>query len=508
MTAKADAAMQLTRRQFLHLAGVGACAGPLAAASAPASKPRRTNLLVIMTDNQGPWSLGCYGNRDIRTPNIDRLSAQGMRFTRAFASNAVCSPTRATFLTGLIPSQHGVHCYLAAGRAQMGPGAYDTIREFPTLPKILAGEGYVCGLVGKWHLGDNLHPQEGFTYWITKPHGHTSTFYGAQVIEKGKVRKEPGYLTDLWTRHAVTFLERSKRGPFFLFLAYNGPYGLGGLLDRPARNRHAAYYADRELACFPRAKSVHPWQRSHPNRRFVNNVAAMRRYAAEVSGVDDGVGEVLAALKRLGLEESTLVVLTADQGLGAGHNGIWGMGDHTRPLHAFDATMHVPLIFRHPGGVAPGTTCERMVANYDVLPTLLGYLGIRRKPPGKPASPGRDFSAILRGRRVAWEDVVFYEFETTRAVRTGRWKYVRRHPAGPNELYDLADDPGESRNLVGDPARAAVRQRLRKRLETFFDTYADPKYDLWKGGTSKARRLSRPRRREAKPARDPSGKPS
>ena len=135
--------MALTRRRFLRVTSIGSFAGPLAGLPGAERKTRRANLLVIMTDNQGPWTLGCYGNTEIRTPNIDRLGAEGVRFTRAFASNAVCSPTRATFLTGLIPSQHGVHCYLVAGRAQMGPKAYCTIAEFPTLPKILAAEGYV-----------------------------------------------------------------------------------------------------------------------------------------------------------------------------------------------------------------------------------------------------------------------------------------------------------------------------------------------------------------------------
>ena len=108
-----------------------------------------------------------------------------------YSSNAVCSPTRATLLTGLIPSQHGVHSYLTAGGAQIGPHAYSTIAEFRTLPKILAEAGYTCGLSGKWHLGDNLKPQEGFTSWVTMPHGHTQTFYNADVVEDGKVRKEP-----------------------------------------------------------------------------------------------------------------------------------------------------------------------------------------------------------------------------------------------------------------------------------------------------------------------------
>ena len=121
---------------------------------------RPPNLVFILTDNQGAWTLGCYGNPDIRTPNIDRLAREGTLFEHCFSSNAVCSPTRATLLTGLIPSQHGVHSYLTVGGAQIGPDAYCTIREFQTLPKILSESGYTCGLCGKWHLGDNLKPQE------------------------------------------------------------------------------------------------------------------------------------------------------------------------------------------------------------------------------------------------------------------------------------------------------------------------------------------------------------
>ena len=449
---------------------------------------RRPNLVFIMTDNQGAWTLGCYGNKDIRTPSIDRLAREGMRFTRAFSVNAVCSPCRATALTGLIPSQHGVHCWLRGGRAQMGPKAYCTIKEFRTLPKILAEAGYTCGLVGKWHLGANLHPQEGFTYWITKPHGHTTGFYNVPIIHQGKVYREPRYTTDLWTEHAVRFIEQNKDKPFFLFLPYNGPYGLGQSLLKPARNRHAATYADKELPSFPRGP-VHPWQ--HNNRQYMNNVQAMRRYAAEVSGVDDGVGQVMGALKRLGLDGNTLVVFTADQGWGGGQHGIWGMGDHTRPLHAFDPTMHIPLILRRPNSITAGAVSERMVSNYDLLPTLLSHLGLGGKMSAKPASPGRDFAPVLRGKTIPWDDVVFYEFEDTRAIRTGDWKYIHRHPKGPHELYDLKTDPGEEKNLVADEAHAETRRKLKARLDAFFARYADPQFDLWRGGRSKAGRLVR-----------------
>jgi arylsulfatase A-like enzyme len=460
----------------------------LAPACPAAGRP--PNVVFILTDNHGAWTLGCYGNKDIRTPHLDRFAREGTLFTRSYSSNAVCSPTRATYLTGVMPSQHGVHTYLGAGGAQTGPKAYCTIAEFRSLPEILSAAGYVCGLSGKWHLGGNLTPQEGFTEWVTMPHGHTSTFYGAEVIEAGKVREEPGYLTDFWTDHAVRFIETNKGRPFFLFLAYNGPYGLGESLLQPTRNRHAGYYADKDLPSFPREKP-HPWL--HANKRFLNNVRAMRRHAAEVSGIDDGVGRVLGAVKKLGLDENTVVVFTGDQGLAGGHGGFWGMGDHTRPLTAYDWTMHVPLIWRHPGSIPAGRRTDLLVSNYDFLPSVLDYLGLKDKRPDRPPPPGRSYAATLRGKAVEWENVVFYEFENVRAVRTDGWKLIVRFPDGPDELYDLKADPGERTNLVARGGHAATRKELRERLDGYFARYADPKYDLWRGGTSKASRLTKPK---------------
>ncbi|HEX6962449.1 MAG TPA: sulfatase-like hydrolase/transferase [Lacipirellula sp.] len=450
-----------------------------------ASDAQRPNVVLILADNQGPWTLGCYGNPEIRTPNIDRLAREGVLFEHCYSSNAVCSPTRATLLTGLIPSQHGVHSYLPAGAAQVGPRAYSTIREFRSLPEILADAGYVCGLSGKWHLGANLRPQEGFTYWVTMPTGHTTAFYGAEVIESGEVRKEAGYLTDFWADRGVEFIEQNKDRPFFLYLAFNGPYGLGESLTHAARNRHGEYYADKPMESFPR-EEMHPWL--HGNKRFLNNVEAMRRYAAEVSGVDDGVGEVLKTLEKHGLDENTLVIYTADQGLAGGHSGFWGMGDHTRPRTGYDWTMHTPLVFRHPTRVEKGQRSPLLVSNYDFLPTVLEYLGLDDKTPESPRLPGHSYAAALEGKPLVRDDYIFFEYDDVRAVRTPRWKYITRHPAGPNELYDLQADPDECENLIDSPAHRETQSDLERRLREFFDEYAELKYDRTRGGASKADR--------------------
>ncbi len=457
----------------------------LCSATLALAAPAKPNLVFILTDNQGAWTLGCYGNPDIRTPHIDKLAAEGIRFTRALSCNPVCSPTRATFLTGLIPSQHGVHSFLDPA-FMMGPRAYNTLAEFTSLGEVLRDAGYTCGLSGKWHLGANLTPSEGFSFWVTKPDGSTREFYDQDVIEDGKLRKEAGYTTDLWTRKGIEFIEQNQARPFCLFLAYNGPYSLGQLMLNPARNRHAEFYKGKPFTSFPR-DAMHPWQ--HVNKQFHNQQAAMERVAAETSGVDDGVGEIMATLKRLGLDDNTLVAYAADQGWMGGQNGMWGMGDHFRPIGAHDLMMQIPLLFRHPGKIPAGRTTDFLVSNYDFLPSVLSHLDLGDKMPQQPKSPGRDFSAVLRGKTIPWDNTIFYEMESCRAIRTDDWKYIARLPAGPNELYDMKADPRERFNVFGQPGTEAKRDELAKRLDAFFRQYADPQYDLWNGGRSKASRL-------------------
>ncbi len=447
-----------------------------------------TNVVFIMTDNQGAWTLGCYGNGDIHTPNVDRLADDGIRFSNAYAVNSVCSPSRATFLTGLIPSQHGVHCWLGTEKpdAQIGPEAYCTIREFANIPRILADAGYTCGLSGKWHLGDSIRPQEGFSYWFTKPKGHTSTFYNAEAIWEGRIYKEPRYSTDAITWHALDFLHENHEKPFFLYVAYNGPYGLGEHMTKTHQNRHTAYYADKYLPSFPR-EPVHSWLKA--NREIINNPVSIRGYAAAVSGVDDGVGEILEALAKYEIDRDTLVIFTADQGLCGGHHGMWGMGDHSVPLHTFEEAIHIPLIFRHTGVIPAGKVFEGRTCNYDFFPSVLDYLGMAEKLPDVTELPGKSYAQVLLGDDIAWGDVIFYEFENTRMIRNDRWKYTWRYPEGPDELYDMQEDTGERDNLAYNPKCAPVIEDLRNQLGEFFNRYADPKYDLWRGGTSKAGRM-------------------
>jgi arylsulfatase A-like enzyme len=445
---------------------------------AATSDSPRVNVVLIVTDNHGAWTLGCYGNPDIKTPNLDQMAAEGVRFAQAFSSNPVCSPTRATLLSGLMPSQHGVHNYLNA--------QYNTLDEFDTLPEILSRAGYACGIVGKWHLGPFDQPgQEDFTHWVVKQGGHTPSFYKTMVMDDtGRKHRIESHTTPFWTRHAVNFIEKNKHRPFFLYLAYNGPYGLHTCIRGEPKNRHAGTYANNEMMSYPR-EPMHPWLRT--NREHISNVSSMRNYASQVSLVDDGVGEVLATLKRIGVERNTLVIFTADQGMAGGHGGFWGMGDHTTPRTMYDWTLHIPLIVRQPGKVVAGKSVDHLVANYDILPSLLHQIGLAEEIPSQPHGPGRDFSPLLRGEQIEWGDVMFGEYDASiRMIRTDRWKYIARADKGPRQLFDLAADPDEQINLHDNPEYAEIRTTFEQRLTYFFDTYSDPLWNRWSpGGTSK-----------------------
>lgn len=460
----------------------------------------RPNVLLIVTDNQAPGLLGAYGNRDIRTPNIDRLADDGLLFEQAFATSGVCSPTRATLLTGLLPSQTGVHNGLPAG---YDVEDWSAIEEFRNLPQTLADAGYRTGMVGKYHLGDHARAQLGFEFWVTFRGGHTESFVDVEVTDNGKklnVADLGVHITDYWTQRSIDFLNtQTAAQPFFLMLSYNGPYILPPTVNEPSVNRHADYYADHPPA-MPQF-SVHPYLRewakavrmpakvtggSFPWAAIdaLNNQQAMNTIASEMTMVDDGVGAVLEALNRIGLADDTLVIFMSDQGSAYGQMGLWGNSSWGAPAPAYRANMQIPLIVRHPGNVPAGTTSELLIDEFDLFPTLLDYLGLGDREIAD--TPGQSFAPALLGDDLDWDDTVYFEYIDTRVVQTREWKYTKRFLAVPDELYNLAHDPGETNNLANDPEYRPVRDALDAQLTDFFARYADPRYDIWRGGTAKA----------------------
>ncbi|MFN3326723.1 MAG: sulfatase [Bryobacteraceae bacterium] len=369
--------MSLTRRSLL-------AAAPAVFTKARAAANRRPNVVFFMTDDHGAWATGAYGCKEIHTPNIDRLAAEGARFTRAFACTPVCSPSRMTYMTGRLPSHHGVQDWLRPVDS-FGERSRRWLDGHPTFSEILARNGYTLGMCGKWHMGQDETPQAGFTYWATIP-GGGGPYRDPVIVHNGVASKREGFKTDLITDCALDFLDRQKgaENPFCLMLPFYAPHTPYDYQPEP----YSRPYAGASFSCFPDAP-MHPWQNSGLKRHHGNR-ESYRSYSALITGLDHNVGRVIGKLEALGFTGDTVVVFTADQGWNAGHHGVWGKGNGTHPFNLYEESIQVPLLWRHPGRIRAGITPAPMVSSYDFFPTLLDYLGI----PSPPDPSG----SLLEGR--------------------------------------------------------------------------------------------------------------
>ncbi|MFK8020889.1 MAG: sulfatase [Pseudomonadales bacterium] len=468
--------------------------------SAQEQKEAKLNVLFILTDNQPASILGAYGNPDVRTPHIDQLAREGMRFDNVFAANGMCSPTRATLMTGLMPSQHGVHNWLDDAQMKDWPREWSAIREFRTLPLTLRNRGYQTALIGKWHLGQPWKASIGYQHWVTFTDGHTTDFWNNTVVDNSESYEvSDKHIVDFFTDKAVEYLESvDDSKPFYLQLNYDGPYLNPPTNLGPARNRHYDSYRQSSFDSFPRVAinnnvveqlfdpaTPNFLVRKHREALAMHNdQATMANVASQNTVVDDGVGRVMAVLKKRGLDKNTLVIFSSDQGNFYGQHGLWQHTVVTTPSNLYEAAMNVPFIVRQPGRVAPNTTSKRLVGQYDIPVTVLDYLGIHDVY--FEESPGTSFSAALQGKRAPETHAVFYEQEESRGIRTDHYAYWKRLEAtGKSELYDMRSDKGQQHNLINEASLQKVVADLDARLMSFFKRYSNPKYDLWNGGTAK-----------------------
>ena len=446
----------------------------------------RPNIIFILSDDQGAWAMGCAGNSELDTPNLDRLASTGVRFDNFFCASPVCSPARASILTGRIPSQHGVQDFLRKGNTPHLPQdgvEIEYMRGERSYVQTLVESGYAGGLSGKWHLGRSALPQLGFDYWNVHA-GGGGDYYRAPMFADGEFRRPEGYVTDVITDNALGFLERGlgEDAPFSLNVHYTAPHAPWEREHHP-KERFDAHYANSAFDSVPN-EPIHRRQLAkEPGAATLGDTPENRRlalsgYFSAIEEMDGNIGRILDWLERNGLRENTLVIFTSDNGMNMGHHGIWGKGNGTYPPNMFDTSVKIPAIISRPGSVPQDLTSDKMLSQYDFAPTILGYLGAASEPSAD--MPGRDFSPILRGEPMGDDSPVFVmdEYGPTRMMRTRSWKYVHRYAEGqPGELYDLINDPGERRNLADDPSQASRVRTMRAEMEAWFARYADPRVD-------------------------------
>lgn len=408
-----------------------------------AQSATRPNIIFILADDMGFYDLGCYGNPFNKTPNIDLLAKNGIRFTQAYAASPVCSPSRAAILSGLHPARLQLTNFLVGLRmddqSPVLPAPYKHYLAPGTklLPQYLKQQGYVTGMVGKWHLGagDSLSPhRRGFDYdRVIAKNG--LDYYNYSITAKDKTLfedKGKNYLTDKLTDYALDFIEQNKENPFFLYLPYSAPH----------------------VFIVPRADKLRPYflQYNQFNGKY------NPYYAAMLESLDEGVGLIMEKLKTLGLDKNTMVVFTSDNG-GVGLDELGPVPTSMAPLrawkgHIYEGGIRVPAIVNWPGVIKPRVEERFYFSNTSYLPTFLELLGLKSEG---ESGDGKSIAHQLLGDQSALgqRDTLFWHYphfsnqlgRPAGAVRVGDYKLVESYETGETELYNLTADLGERKDL-------------------------------------------------------------
>ena len=420
-------------------------------------KPR--NVIFILTDDHRNDFMGFTGKVPwLKTPNLDRMASEGAHMKNAFVTTSLCSPSRASILTG----QYS-HVHTIVDNVAPNPG------DLTFFPQYLQKAGYQTSFFGKWHMGDhNDSPRPGFDHW--ESFAGQGDYYAPNLNINGENTQydEETYVTDLLTDHAVDWLDhRDQDKPFFMYLSHKAVHAM----FFPAK-RHEVMYAGKKIdkpdsytqTIGSEYKKLNwpDWvkrQRDswHGVDYMYHGTAdgtfddLVQRYCETLMGVDDSVGTVLDWLKANGLEESTMVIYMGDNGFSWGEHGL------IDKRHFYEESVKVPMLVRCPELFEGGKTVEKMVQNVDIAPTILDCAGLE-----KPAyMPGKSFVQLLKGDETKWRDKIFYEYyfeydfpmtPTVFGVRTDKYKYIRYNGIwDTNELYDIENDPNEIVNLIDDP---------------------------------------------------------
>lgn len=431
---------KLTRRQFVSGA-VGAAAVAGVMSNFPVSAAERPNILFILADDLGWGDLSCYGRPDYRTPNLDRLAQQGLRFTNAYSAAPVCTPTRVGFLTGRYPARLPVGLEEPiTERKELGERikTVGLSPAHPTVSSLIKNAGYDTALVGKWHLGylPEFGPLRcGFDEFFGIMSGAGDFFshkdmMGDPDLFEGQVPVErAGYITDLLTSRAVDYIRRPHKKPFYLSLHYTAPHWpWEGPKDEAVSQK---------LGLGPEA---------------FRSGGSLKIYAEMMKSLDDGVGKVLDALKTTGLDRNTMVIFTSDNG---GERFSYNWPFTGQKLSVREGGIRVPGIVRWPGVAAPRSSSDQPIITMDWTATMIAAAGA--KPDPKYPLDGEDMRPVFSGKRGLYDRTFFWRTRSQGAVRSGKWKYIRE---GKNEfLFDLSVDEREQANYKNTEPQ--IFERLR-----------------------------------------------
>jgi len=405
------------------------------------------NIILFLTDDHARWALPGYGNSALHAPNLSALGARGTVYEDAYTPSPVCSPARASLMTGLMPSQHGVHDFLASH-----PKFNDKnwLEGIPTLATALNAAGYRCGLAGKWHISMDDMPPAGFESWFALNGEYPIHHDGDNGFSRDGVEERVvGNLTDTITQGALDFLGQNDGRPYFLVVGYYATHS--PWRDQPSRLLDL--YADHDFAEIDQQNAEAPGLLNVelPDAEESERRAARKNYYAAVSHIDEGVGQVLAA----GSTMDTLVIYTSDHGLSLGQHGIWGKGNATRPQNLLDSNIRVPLIMAGPG-IPIGQRRAGFFDHTDTHQVILAAAGLDHRPLPDV------------------KDMQFCEYGTARMVRTQSLKLVPWTTGAPSQLYSV-DAPGEVlMDHRSDPVLRSLVLDLERAVTDFFARHADP----------------------------------
>lgn len=455
------------------------------------STDTRPNIIVVLVDDLRWDEYGEGGHNYLKTPNIDRISKEGINFKNAFTTTPLCSPSRASFLTGMYAHSNGITDNLARNEQS---------HQLVTFPKLLNDEGYETAFMGKWHMGNDNTRRPGFDEWIAlKGQGEPINPF---LNINGKEQVVEGYITDILTDRSLQFINKERSAPFLLYLSHKAlhPYKMqmddgtsieingGGFI---AAERHKGMYSNKVFKRRPN-NGIVPADKPALMRQIgdlpplgpetVTSEKVIRDRAEMLMAIDDGLGEMLEALKKNGKLDNTIVVLTSDQGYWYGEHGL----NPERRL-AYEEVIRIPLLIRFPKSIKPHSTADQMVLSIDLAPTLLEFAGLKCDE----YLQGMSLLPIINNSVKEWRNSFLIEYYSDhvyermdhmgyKAVRTERYKYIHYLDLeGADELYDLHQDPYELRNMINDPKAETLVVDMKKLLnEQLVKTKSEPIADL------------------------------